>query len=156
MATITHGNWSFQDPEFEDDRTGTHVSDGDTIEGGNFSQHTPGTEIMKGYASLTIQGGNWTNVKPQPGWTKRGGYPQMERCSHVHPGWVTHGLTVCKDDCAHRRAVKEWTEVNVDEFREAKASMSANHVKIEEQPDADGVRDPRYLKRVYTYADKGI
>ncbi len=157
MAVITRGNWSFKDPEFEDDRTGAHVSDGDTIEGGNFSQHTPGTEIMKGYKNLTIRGGNFVNVKRQPTWMVEGGnWHQVERCSHAHPKWVKHGLPACADDCVHRSVTKEWAEVPVDEFREAKAELSAQEVRVEEAPDSDGVREQVFKKLVYTYEDKGI
>lgn len=157
--TITRGNWSMRDAEKDADRpSGLVVCEGDTITGGNFSQHTPGTEIMKGIGKLTITGGNFVNVKRQPTWTVTGGnWHQVERCSHVHPEWVArHGLPACADACEHRSAEREWVEVDVKDFREAKASLSAKDVKIEETPDADGVREQKFSKFVYTYEDKAV
>ena len=135
---------------------GQLIENGDVILGGNFTQHTPGTEIMKGY-QLTIRGGNFGNVKKQPGWKIEGGnWRQIERCSHVHPGWVKHGLPKCPDDCPHRSATKEWVEISVAEFRAARSSLDARDVEIDETPDSDGVRKQVFKKFVHTYDDKGI
>lgn len=74
----------------------------DIINSGNFSQIYPNTEILVGL-TLTINGGNWVNVKPQPGWTINGGnWAQISRCSHLHPAtWFEHGLIECALDCQH-------------------------------------------------------
>lgn len=84
-------NYSFKDPVKD-------FKDGDVIKSGNFSQLKPGTEIMKGL-TLTIEGGNFTNVKKQPEWTITGGnWTQVSRCSHLHPEW---GLPECATECSH-------------------------------------------------------
>ena len=156
MAEIKSGNWSFKDPEVTDDRTGAHVSDGDTILGGNFSQHTPGTEIMKGYKTLTVRGGNFVNVTPQPGWKIEGGnWHQVSRCSHTHPEWVAKGLPECPADCQHRSTEMEWIEIPVEEFREAKKALAAKDILIAEAVDLDGVKTQKFKKRVFTYKDGG-
>lgn len=139
------GNWSFQEPPFRD---------GDVIESANCSQHTPETEVCKDVRDLKIIGGNFVNVKMQATWAIEGGnHCQLSR--HVDEerakAW---GLPPCKADCEHRSAAKEWVEVDVDEFREAKASMSERDVKIEGEPDDDGVREQIFKKLVYTYHDK--
>ena len=105
MAVIKSGNWSFRDP-------GDDVPDGATIEGGNFSQLTPGTEILSG-KTLTINGGNWTNVAQDPAWTVNGGnWTQVSRCAHLHPNWVAKGLPADHpDDCEH---VVDTDEVWID------------------------------------------
>lgn len=87
-------NYSFRDP-------GDDIKGGDVIEGGNFSQLIPGTEILK-WKTLTINGGNWTNVKQDPAWTVNGGnWTQVSRCSHLHPEWVAKGLDECETECEH-------------------------------------------------------
>jgi|GEM_PF-4546426 len=87
-------NYSFRDP-------GDDIKDGAVIDSGNFSQLVPGTVILKG-KRLTINGGNWTNVKKDPAWTINGGnWTQVSRCSHVHPGWVERGLSECATECSH-------------------------------------------------------
>ena len=91
---IERGNWSFRDP-------GDDVPDGSVIAGGNFSQLVPGTEILVG-KTLTINGGNWTNVAVQPGWTINGGnWAQRSFCSHLHPEFVAAGLTEEDENCPH-------------------------------------------------------
>ncbi len=85
-------NYSFQDPD---------IPDGLVIESGNFTQLFPRTEILKG-KQLTISGGNFTNVKKQPGWTVEGGnWTQVSRCSHLHPHLVKEGLPACPVECSH-------------------------------------------------------
>lgn len=85
-------NYSFQDPDLPDDST---------INMGNFSQFAPNTEIMKG-KTLTINGGNFTNVKKQPEWTVTGGnWTQLDFCSHLHKDWNPHGLFECEIECSH-------------------------------------------------------
>ena len=85
-------NYSFQDPD---------LPDGSVIESGNFSQLVPGTAIMVG-KTLTINGGNFTNVAAQPEWTVKGGnWTQVDRCSHLHPEFVPRGLQECVTECKH-------------------------------------------------------
>ncbi len=94
MAIIERGNWSFKDP-------GDDIPSGSTINGGNFSQLAPGTVILAG-KTLTINGGNWANVKKDAAWTVNGGnFTQKSRCSHLHPEWVAKGLDECDEDCDH-------------------------------------------------------
>ena len=94
MATIERGNWSFSDP-------GDDISSGDIINGGNFSQLEPETEILVG-KTLTINGGNWTNVKAQQNWTINGGnWKQFDFCTHEMPFLIERGVTECVENCAH-------------------------------------------------------
>ena len=87
-------NYSFTDPSDK-------IEDGAVIDSGNFTQLVPGTEILKG-KKLTINGGNWTNVKKQPEWTVNGGnWTQVSRCSHLHPQLIEQGLTPCQENCSH-------------------------------------------------------
>jgi len=87
-------NYSFTDP-------GDAIQDGAVIDSGNFSQLVPGTEIMKG-KTLTINGGNFTNVQVQPEWTVNGGnWTQVSRCAHLHPDWIVRGLPECVTECSH-------------------------------------------------------
>ena len=87
-------NYSFVDPI-------ANFQNGDVITSGNFSQLVPNTEILKGL-TLTIEGGNFTNVKKQPEWTVTGGnFTQVSRCSHLHPDWVARGLSECVTECSH-------------------------------------------------------
>jgi hypothetical protein len=86
-------NYSFQDPD---------LPDGTVINGGNFTQFLPNTEIMVG-KTLTINGGNFVNVKKQPTWTINGGnWTQIDRCSHLNPKLIALGLPVCAADCKHK------------------------------------------------------
>ena len=94
MAIIKRGNFSFSDP-------GDKVPDASTIEGGNFSQLEPDTAIMVG-KTLTINGGNFVNVRRDANWIIKGGnWCQVERCSHLHPEWVERGLSECAENCGH-------------------------------------------------------
>lgn len=87
-------NYSFQDPIAD-------FKNGGVITAGNFTQLIPNTEILKGL-TLTIEGGNFTNVKVQPEWTVTGGnWTQISRCSHVHPDWIEKGLPECSVECSH-------------------------------------------------------
>jgi len=147
MATITSGNWSFRDPD--DD-----VPDGSIIEGGNFSQAAPDTEILVG-KKLTIRGGNFVNVKPQPGWTIEGGnWCQKEFCGHEHPDFVERGvIPVCKIDCKHRfGAEKLWEVCTEEEYRAERKTMTID-ATIEKEDDADGVTQQTFKRRRYQYQD---
>lgn len=85
-------NYSFQDPD---------IPNGSIINEGNFVQLVPDTEILVG-KTLTINGGNFCNVKPQPEWTINGGlWISKDFCSHLHPQWIEHGLTECATECTH-------------------------------------------------------
>ena len=104
MAEIKRGNWSFRDP-------GDDVPDGSTISGGNFMQAEPETAILAG-KTLTITGGNWTNVTQQPGWTVTGGnWTQVELCCNLHPNIAAHVTTPCVEVCSH---VTETDEIYID------------------------------------------
>lgn len=94
-------NYSFTDPS-------AHFKNGDVIESGNFFQLIPNTEIMADL-TISITGGNFTNVKKQAGWTVTGGnWTQVSLCSHVHPEFA---LTPCSGECAH---MKSKDEVRID------------------------------------------
>jgi len=87
-------NWSFKDP-------GEAIKDGSVIDSGNFTQLQPDTPIMVG-KPLTINGGNWTNVRKDPAWTINGGrWTQVSRCSHLHPELIDIGLDECALECEH-------------------------------------------------------
>ena len=93
-------NYSFQNP-YDD------IQDGAVINDGNFSQIYPDTEILQG-KTLTINGGNWTNVKQQPEWTINGGnWTQINFCSHLHSNLIPKGLVECVDNCIHVTAIDE-------------------------------------------------
>ncbi len=97
MATIESRNFAFQDPSEEE------IPDGSTIlSGSNFTQAVPDTPIMAG-RTLTIDGGNFRNVRRDPAWT--GGkrkYPQTSFCANLHPEWVKLGvLAPCVENCDH-------------------------------------------------------
>ncbi len=86
-------NYSFKEPE--------DIKNNKVIEFGNFSQLIPNTEIMKDL-TLTIKGGNFTNVKKQPGWIIKGGnFTQINRCTHLHPELIKLGLKECEVKCKH-------------------------------------------------------
>ena len=95
MATIESGNWSFLDP-------GVDVPDGSIINGGNFSQVVPGTAILVG-KTLTINGGNFTNVLVDVAWTINGGnFTQVSRCANLNPKMVASGhLAAEPENCPH-------------------------------------------------------
>lgn len=87
-------NYSFTDP-------GDAIPDGAIINNGNFTQMYPDTPIMVG-KPLTINGGNFTNVRKDPAWTINGGnWTQVSRCSHLHPEWIPRGLAECPENCEH-------------------------------------------------------
>lgn len=149
QITIKRGNWSFKDPD--DD-----IPTGSIIDGGNFSQLVPGTVILEG-KKLTINGGNWINVKQDANWIITGGnWAQIERCSHKHPEWTDIGLKKCPQNCKHQSATQEWQEIDVIEFKEVKNVLSTNEVKIEEIEDDDGVKTQLFKKKVYVYADNVV
>jgi hypothetical protein len=87
-------NYSFTDP-------GDAIPDGAVINKGNFTQMYPDTPIMVG-KPLTINGGNFTNVRKDPNWIINGGnWTQVSRCSHLHPEWIPRGLAECPENCEH-------------------------------------------------------
>jgi hypothetical protein len=87
-------NYSFADP-------GDAIANGAVINAGNFTQMYPDTPIMVG-KTLTINGGNFTNVRKDPAWTINGGnWTQISRCSHLNPKFIEKGLTECAIDCEH-------------------------------------------------------
>src|SRR3989304_5820059 len=117
MAIITQGNWSFQEPP---------LKDGDIIEGGNYTQLLPDSEICKDVKDLIIKGGNFVNCKPQPTWKITGGnWCQKSFCSHEHPGWVKDGLPICPENCAHRKGdTKQEVVIGVEEYKALRADLS--------------------------------
>lgn len=87
-------NYSFKDP-------GDAIADGATIDSGNFTQLRPDTPIMVG-KPLTINDGNWINVRKDAAWIINGGnWTQIDRCTHLNPKLVDKGLTECAVDCKH-------------------------------------------------------
>ena len=174
MNTITHGNSRFGDP-------GDEIPDGSVIVGGNFRQLIPDTVILAG-KRLTIRGGNWINVKPDPNWTVEGGnWAQISCCSHLHPEWIKRGLPECPEDCEiehapapehpewvdkglpecpedcqHRQGTeKQWGEIDEKEYRTHFASLSPSkpQVRIGKEVDAQNVTVQRFEKEVYVYRD---
>ena len=89
-------NWSFQNPDIG------AIPAGSVIDGGNFSQAVPDTPIMVA-RPLTINGGNFTNVRVDPEWTVNGGnFCQVSRCAHLYPKWVAAGhLSAEVENCVH-------------------------------------------------------
>jgi len=52
--------------------------------------------------ALTINGGNFTNVKQQPEWIINGGlWISKSFCTNVRHNLIDKGLTVCGTECAH-------------------------------------------------------
>ncbi len=99
MTIHKGGNYSLRDPENDDP---CPFQDGDTIERGNFFQHTPDTPIMAGIENLIITGGNWTNVRKQPTWSTPGGnWTQVSLCAHIRPELVPFGLPAEVENCSH-------------------------------------------------------
>jgi hypothetical protein len=101
MADIHSGNWSFREP-------GNDIPDGSVIYGGNFSQLLPDTPILAG-KTLTIRGGNWTNVRRDAAWAiEGGGFGDIDFCYHLHP---ERALAVEVENCRH---VYDTDEIWVD------------------------------------------
>ena len=97
-------NYSFKDP-------GDAIANYAVIDSGNFTQLYPDTPIMTG-KTLTINGGNWTNVRKDPNWTITGGnWTQLSFCSHLHPNWIDDGLSECAVDCEH---LTDTDEIRID------------------------------------------
>ena len=149
MSVIRQGNFCFREPPFEN---------GDVVEGGNYSQLQPDTEICAGVINLTINGGNFVNCKPQPSWVLNGGnWAQKEFCSHGHPEWEKWGMVQCKPDCAHRSAAKEWVQVEEEEFKrltDAALEPSTPPVRDTKTADSYGIETQVLEKEVYLYEDK--
>jgi len=140
------GNYCCKDPE--------HLADGDIVIGGNYSQHTPGTEIAADVKTLVIRGGNWGNVKPQPTWTIEGGnWAQIERCSHRRSNQVLvrNGLPKCTARCRHRSANPVETVVDYD-----RAVAEKNNPDLAQTLVADkrGIQVARYVIRRHVYRDR--
>ncbi len=142
----TSGNYSFQDPPFKD---------GDTVTGGNYRMFVPETEICKGVKNLTITGGNFTNIKPQPTWTVTGGrWCQISRCSHLHPEWVELGLPECPANCEHRTAEKVVRELDENEVRRRKQqARPLDGYAATKVRSADGVDVIRHTVVEYVYSE---
>lgn len=101
MTKITRGNWSFSDPDAE-------IPVDSIINGGNFSQLQPDTPILVGKA-LTINSGNWTNVRQDAAWIIQGGnWTQINMCAHLHPELE---LPAEVEDCPH---VISTDEIRID------------------------------------------
>lgn len=98
MTVIKRGNWAFAEPDI------SVIPAESVIKSGNFSQHTPDTPIMVGRA-LTINGGNWINVRKDVAWTINGGnWAQIEFCANKNPHLVQHGLPAEPENCPHAEA----------------------------------------------------
>jgi hypothetical protein len=155
MADFASKDYAFQDPPFKD---------GDVIEGGNFTQLLPATEICKDVKTLTINGGNFVNCIPQPGWTINGGnWAQKGFCSHKLPGFVRHGLPECGDDCEHQSAEKESERVTEEEYRNLKREAEDIQSPVEDKDlsvvkpvDADGVTLQEFRISRYGYTDTTV
>ena len=95
MAVIERGNWSFRDP-------GNDIPSGSIINNGNFSQAVPDTVILAG-KTLTINGGNFFNVRKDPSWTiVKANFSSKSLCSHLHPELVERGLLEPEiENCSH-------------------------------------------------------
>jgi hypothetical protein len=62
--------------------------------------------------TLTINNGNFVNVRRDPSWIVNGGnWTQVSRCSHIHPGWINNGLAECSENCIH---VTDIDEIYID------------------------------------------
>ena len=150
MAIIKSGNFSFKEPPFKD---------GDVVEGGNYTQLVPYTDICKDIKTLTVNGGNFINCKPQDGWIINGGnWCQVEFCSQDRPELIERGLTPCAADCGHKS--KDKIEREVDEIEYRKKSAEANDIKsaitiedlsIDKSVDADGVTVQVFKVSEYEY-----
>ena len=142
------GIWSFEEPPFED---------GDIINGCNVSQLAPDTVICAGLR-VTINGGNWVNVKPDPLWTINGGnWTQVDRCSHLYPKWVKRGLPKCAERCKHMQgAGKQTVEIPEEEFRQLKRDGDLTLQAETLAPDADGVPVVKLTKEAYVYQDNRV
>lgn len=153
----TEGNFSFSQPPF---------SDGDTVEGGNYTQLLPDTEICVGVENVTVRGGNFVNCKPPASWTLLGGnWCQISFCSHVRPDLVKHGLPVHAEDCEHRKSpTKSWEPIEEDEYRELYKAQDPEDpeatippkVKIDTYKDGDKVTIQTFRKEVYVYENKVV
>ena len=130
---------------------------GDVVESGNFIQLRPNTEICKDVTDLTINGGLFTNCKPQASWTINGGnWCQQEFCSHARPDLLAFGLVECGDDCGHRSEAKVEREVDEDEFRRKRKELAARDLAIDETVDADGVSRQVFKVTEFEYNNKLI
>ena len=150
MAIIKSGNFSFKEPPFKN---------GDIVEGGNYSQLTPHTEICKNVTILTVNGGNFCNCKPQDGWILNGGnWCQIEFCTHDRPELIEKGLTPCVADCGHKSKDKIERDVDEPEYRkkaaevqDIKSSITAEDLSIDKTVDTDGVTVQKFKVSEYEY-----
>ena len=138
----TSGNYSYQEPPFKD---------GDTVRGGNMSQHTPGTAICKGVKNVVVEGGNWTNCAKPESWTVRGGnWCQISRCTHLMDT-IPKGMKLCADDCEHRSAGLQDVEITREEA--AKLKTVAKAYVESERVAKDGLGEKVFTERRYVYRD---
>jgi len=145
------GNYSFKEPPFKD---------GDVVEGGNFTQLAPHTEICKAVTKLTVNGGNFVNCRPQDGWTLNGGnWCQIDFCTNERPELIERGLQPCATDCKHRSSEKIEREVDEEEYREKKIEVkdiklpiTDDDLAIEKSVNADGITVQKF--RVSEYEHK--
>lgn len=146
MTIHKSGNYSFREPPFED---------GDVIEGGNYAQIAPGTEICSDVTDLTIHGGNFMNCTPQPTWDVTGGnWSQKEFCANLHPELIEKGLPAEPEDCPHRSAQKEEVELSEDEVRDHKKNgKPLPEYKAEKVKDKDDVDIVKHTVKKYVYKD---
>ena len=136
------GNHACKEPPF---------TDGDIVLGGNYMQHTPGTEICKGVENVIVEGGNFVNCVPPDSWVIRGGnWVQISRCTHLMET-VPRGMTLCAEDCEHRSATMQDVEITREEARKLKVSAAAfDEAAVK---DKDGLDDVRFTQRRYVFAD---
>lgn len=148
--TYKEGNWSFRE---------VPLKDGDIVEGGNFAQLQPDTEICASVKDLTIRGGNFMNCKPQPTWVITGGlWCQESLCSHGNPILVRRGLPVCKQNCEHRSAQKIERPLDEQGYRKKRAEaldpqtpITLDDLSVEKHVDDDGVTVQKFKVREHVY-----
>ena len=141
---MRYKNFSFREPPFQE-----HA----VVDGGNFMQIQPDTEICKTIVNLTITGGNFTNCKAQPTWNVTGGnWTQIKWCSHEHPRLIEKGLPECEVDCVHKSKDKVSTLVSEEEYRKAKEEGLT--VNINKYNDLDGVTIQEFEVEDWEYTSK--
>ena len=156
MSTIASCNYAFQDPP---------LHDGDIVHGGTFIQALPGTEIAKGVKVLTIEGGNWINVKPQPTWVIKGGnWAQKDFSPKKHAEWVKAGHLAADpkdlEDVKHRSKAKQWKEIQDHDYKkfvddgDAATMVAAGILRIGTKvKDESGLTEQRAEVLEYDYED---
>jgi len=153
----TSGNFAFG-------KSVAHLTSGDTITGGNYTQVTPDTDVFAGIEDVTVTGGNFVNCHRPASWTCTGGnWCQIEFCSHERPELIAKGLTPCADDCAHRSAEKVERVVEETEYRKKLAEakdilmpISLDDLTIEKVVDKDGVTVQAFKVREHEYRPRVV